>query len=134
MGGQLGKRHRATVPARRRHAGMERSPIDRRRGLRQRATDAEQILWRALRQKRIGAKWRRQHSIASFIVDLYCASAQLVVELDGGQHYDPEQLAYDARRTQILESLGLRVVRFTNLEVLQKREDVLREIYRLVEG
>ena len=61
-------------------------------------------------------------------MDFYCAAARLVVELDGGQHYEPRQAAYDAHRTLVLEAHGLRVIRFTNLEVLCSSELVLGEI------
>jgi very-short-patch-repair endonuclease len=59
-----------------------------------------------------GWKWRRQAPIGPYIVDFYCPAARLVVELDGSQHLD--QVAYDARRTEYLERLGLRLIRFTH--------------------
>jgi very-short-patch-repair endonuclease len=84
---------------------------------RRHATPAEDILWQRLRNRQIAdAKFRRQHTIERFIVDFYCAEAQLVVEVDGPIHdYTPEE---DAIRQEFLESLGLRVIRFTNDDVL----------------
>ena len=69
------------------------------------------------RAHRIGAKFRRQHPIGPFIVDFYCASSRLVVELDGGQHFEPGAMLDDERRTRWLSARGIRVLRFTNTEV-----------------
>jgi very-short-patch-repair endonuclease len=94
---------------------------DRARALRREATDAEARLWHALRARRLGGwRWRRQVPKGPFILDFFYAEAGLVLELDGGQHND--QAVYDARRTAYLESLGLRVIRFWNGEVLANRD------------
>jgi hypothetical protein len=71
-------------------------------------------------------------SEAPYIVDFICPEANLIVELDGGQH--SEQLAYDARRTAFLEGLGLRVLRFWNFEVNDSRDDVCRVIIEACGG
>ena len=98
-------------------------PRDRARALRRDDTDAEARLWNALRARRLGGwKWRRQVPTGPFILDFFCVEAGLVVELDGGQH--SEQVAYDARRTEYLERLGLRVIRFWNSDVLTDRNAV----------
>ena len=99
------------------------TPRDRARALRRDDTDAEARLWNALRARRLGGwKWRRQVPTGPFILDFFCVEAGLVVELDGGQH--SEQVAYDARRTEYLERLGLRVIRFWNSDVLTDRNAV----------
>jgi very-short-patch-repair endonuclease len=97
------------------------------RALRQHPTRAEDILWRSLRGSRFnGAKFRRQVPIDRYVVDFYCHAAKLVVELDGKQH---EWFAdYDAGRTEILQRLGIRVVRFTNEEVGGDLDSVLARI------
>ena len=84
--------------------------------LRKQPTKAEEILWRCLRGSRFhGAKFRRQVPIDRYVVDFYCHAAKLVVELDGKQH---EWFTdYDAERTKVLESRGIRVIRFANAEV-----------------
>jgi adenine-specific DNA-methyltransferase len=105
---------------------MSHPLLDLRRSLRSSSTDAERLLWRFLRARRSGVKFRRQHSIGRYIVDFYCVEARLVIELDGGQHYEPEHEKHDAYRTRVLEALGLRVIRFTNIEVLCS-PDVVRE-------
>ncbi len=90
-------------------------------------TEAEQWLWQHLRNRRLsGIRFRRQHSIGQFIVDFYCAEHDLVVEVDGPIHN--EQQAEDQIRQNYLESIGLRVLRFTNDEVLNHIRTVLREI------
>ena len=90
-------------------------------------TPAEGALWQRLHGRRFrNARFRRQHPIDRFIVDFYCPEAQLVVEVDGAIHeYTQEE---DALRQAFLESLGLRVLRFTNGEVLQHIEGVLERI------
>ena len=106
---------------------MKRLNVDRARGSRQAMTDAEQVLWRHLRNRQLsGFKFRRQHEIDHYIVDFACAERLLIVELDGGQHAD--QVVYDERRTQQLQAMGCRVLRFWNNDVLLDIESVLTVI------
>jgi len=78
---------------------------ERRKKLRNNSTSAEAFLWKYLQQKKLaGRKFRRQHSITNFIVDFYCSSEKLIVELDGEIHNNSAQQAYDFDRTQILEA------------------------------
>lgn len=88
---------------------------------------AESLLWDRLRGRRLcGFRFRRQHSVGRFIVDFYCAERELIVEVDGPIHeYMQEE---DAIRQAFLESLGLRVIRFTNNEVISHIDDVVRRI------
>jgi adenine-specific DNA-methyltransferase len=82
-----------------------------------------------LRDRRLeGYKFRRQHRIGSYFVDLVCAEASLIVELDGGQHAERE--SYDAARTATLEAAGYRVLRYWNNDVLERTEGALTEILR----
>jgi len=91
--------------------------------LRRRLTDAERLLWKALRNRQLnGDKFRRQVPIGNYVADFVCVEKHLVVEVDGGQHLDNEK---DAERTVSLESKGFRVLRFWNNEVLQNLEGVL---------
>lgn len=102
---------------------------DSRRALRRAATDAERALWTLLRSRSLnGHKFRRQHSAGPDILDFYCAEARLAVEVDGSQHYTTDGLASDAARTAYLEALGLRVLRFTNVDVLTNADGVLEAI------
>jgi very-short-patch-repair endonuclease len=100
--------------------------LARRRALRGFATDAERLLWRLLRMRQFqGLKFRRQHPVGPYIVDFYCADRRLAVELDGGQHFTVEGLAYDRRRTEYLATCGMRILRFTNSELFEDTDGVL---------
>jgi very-short-patch-repair endonuclease len=98
----------------------------RRRSLRQFQTRAEKILWYELRASKRGYKIRRQVSINNFIVDFYCHEARLVIEIDGSVHDSDPQQAYDEWREGMLCSRGYTVLRFSNNDMLQHRDDVLR--------
>ncbi len=96
------------------------------REMRHPLTPTENKLWEKLRRRQLaGAKFRRQHPIDRYIVDFYCAAAQLVIEIDGSAHDEPN---YDAERQEVLETLGLRVLRFRNADVLDHIDDVLSAI------
>jgi adenine-specific DNA-methyltransferase len=102
------------------------------RSLRKRATDAEQLLWRHLRDRRLGGfKFRRQHPLGPYVLDFFCEAQGLVVELDGSQHAD--QLVQDSIRTKWLEARGKRVMRFWNNEVYEDLEGVLQVILETLE-
>src|SRR4051812_18723658 len=100
------------------------------RRMRHEQTDAERKMWSLLRDRKLqGFKFRRQHPIDGYIVDFICIRAKLAVELDGGQHGDRDQLSYDAKRTQRLSQLGIRVFRFDDADVLRTPDVVLQAIY-----
>jgi very-short-patch-repair endonuclease len=100
-------------------------PSLRARELRRNATDAERKLWYQLRRRQVeGFRFRRQVPLGPYIVDFACLSAKLIVELDGGQHGEDENIAKDAKRTAWLNGQGFRVLRFWNLDVLQAMEGV----------
>ncbi len=103
--------------------------LKRCRQLRGSGPNAEKRLWSCLRNRQLlGFKFRRQHPVGRFIVDFYCHEARLAIEIDGGQHAEEHQSAYDARRTELLQTKGIRVIRFWNNEVLQNLEGVLETI------
>ena len=91
-------------------------------------TDAELILWAELRDKALGTKFFRQYIIADYIVDFVSLQSSLIIEVDGSYHSELEQKEYDEGRTARLESFGFRVIRFTNEEVLNQIELVLKTI------
>jgi very-short-patch-repair endonuclease len=101
--------------------------IDRARELRKNLTPAERKLWYDYLRN---FKYRvlRQRPIDHFIVDFYCHSLKLVIEVDGDSHFTEEAEAADRERTQQLENYGIRVIRFTNQEVLQDFEGVCKSI------
>jgi very-short-patch-repair endonuclease len=95
--------------------------------LRRRPTRAEDILWLRLRGSRFeGAKFKRQVPFDRYVADFYCRAAKLVIELDGKQHVWFSN--YDVGRTEVIESLGVRVIRFTNEDVCADLESVLARI------
>ena len=101
------------------------------RNLRQSSTDAEQLLWSLLRNRRLaGHKFRRQHPIAPYALDFYCESAKLAVDLDGGQHNTEEARLHDEIRSKFLAEHGIRVLRFSNHEILTETEVVLAAIHK----
>ena len=101
------------------------------RALRQASTDAERALWYRLRDRRLaGHKFRRQHPVGPYFADFACVEAGLVIELDGGQHFDPGNAAADARRTGVLNAFGFHVMRFTDREALLQLEAVLTRILK----
>jgi very-short-patch-repair endonuclease len=96
---------------------------------RQVQTEAEAILWKCLRNRNLrGFKFRRQHPIADFIADFFCLECNLVVEVDGDYHNEREQKEYDEGRTYELGELNIKVIRFTNREVLENLDFVLETI------
>jgi adenine-specific DNA-methyltransferase len=121
---------KAKGPLSRRERDRERvstSLLVRARSLRRQSSDAENVLWRHLRARRLmGYKFRRQVVIEPYIVDFAYLETRLIIETDGGQH--TEQVAYDAKRTVHLEGMGYRVMRFWNHEVLCELQSVLEQI------
>ena len=93
--------------------------------MRKNPTEAESAMWEMLRGKNLDAKFRRQHIIGDYIVDFVCLDSQLVVEIDGGYHNDPEQTELDRQRTNFLQSKGFSVLRFTNEEVIGNTNETL---------
>jgi len=107
--------------------------LDFARQMRRQATDAEALLWRLLRGRRIAnAKFRRQHFFSPYILDFYCHELKLAVELDGGQHNLEADRRRDARRDAYLAEHGIRVLRFWNNDMLRETEAVLEAIYTAV--
>jgi very-short-patch-repair endonuclease len=114
---------------------MRKNPTlrDRARELRENMTPAEKILWSLLRDRRlVGFKFRRQQVVGSYIVDFFCATARLIVELDGETHLGKEP--DDQRRQSWLEKEGYRVLRFWNTDVYEDKEVVIENIWRECES
>jgi very-short-patch-repair endonuclease len=114
---------------------LYRDELAKARKLRLRPTDVEQRLWFRLGSRRLaGAKFRRQSPIGPYVVDFFCADANLVVEVDGGGHAEHKEIARDLQRTRGLEARGLRVLRFWNTDVLQNLDAVLKTIVDALEA
>jgi very-short-patch-repair endonuclease len=101
----------------------------RRRNLRSSPTPAEAVLWKHLQSRQLeGRKFRRQHSIGRYILDFYCPEANLAIELDGAAHDCARAAADDHLRDEFLSSLGIRVLRYENRDVMENLEGVLVHI------
>jgi very-short-patch-repair endonuclease len=109
----------------------DRKLRERSQQLRKGMTAAETFLWSKIRMKQVKGHWfYRQKTIGEYIADFYCPGAKLVVEVDGGQHFSDERIEYDKVRSEYMAGLGLRVIRFTNAEVLTNIEGVIEVIER----
>lgn len=111
---------------------MKRKNIPKCRTLRQNQTDAEQKLWSALRDRQLaGIKFRRQFSVGKYILDFYAPKYHLCIEADGGQHYDGRSPEYDKMRTEELAKHKIKILRFTNLEILKNLRGVSEKILEM---
>ncbi len=107
----------------------------RSRELRNSMTDAEIALWAKVRRKQIyGLQFHRQKPLGNYVVDFYCPLVRLVIEIDGSQHYQPDGMQSDAIRDDYLKSLGLSVLRFSNIDVLSNMDGVLTMIVQHIEA
>ena len=103
--------------------------LERARELRRGQTDAESVLWRLIRDRQLGVKFRRQHPLDIHVLDFYCPELRLAVEVDGGQHAAACQRTRDDARSVALATLGIDVVRFSNREVLQETGAVMEALW-----
>jgi len=100
------------------------------RNLRRNTTDAENLLWSRVRRRQLKShQFYRQKIIGNYIVDFYCPKADLVIELDGGQHYSDQSKQKDKKRDDAMVSLGLKVSRFSDREVFENLNGVLEKIW-----
>ncbi|MGN6156355.1 MAG: endonuclease domain-containing protein [Sphingomicrobium sp.] len=102
--------------------------VTRARELRRRPSPPEMLLWRELRKRPGGLKFRQQHPVGWYIVDFYCAAARLVIEIDGISHSMGERPERDARRDRWLRAQGLRVLRFAAADVMRDLDSAITAI------
>ena len=100
--------------------------------LRENMTHAELVLWEYVRQRPLGFKFRRQHPLGIYVVDFYCHQLKLIIEVDGSVHDLKEVQEADLVRQRQLEIDGLKVIRFTNEEILKTKEVVIERINFLI--
>ncbi|OIO38593.1 MAG: hypothetical protein AUJ71_02610 [Candidatus Omnitrophica bacterium CG1_02_49_16] len=109
------------------------SEKEKRRQLRRNMPKTEIILWSYLKGKGLdGYKFRRQYGIDRYVVDFYSPKGKLVIEIDGDSHFRNEAEQYDKKREEFIRSLGLRIVRFTNIDVLKNINEVLERISEIL--
>jgi very-short-patch-repair endonuclease len=102
---------------------------ERRRSLRNQATETEIILWERIRKKQVlGVRFRRQFSIGNYIVDFYSPKIKLAIEIDGKSHDRESKREYDATREAEIRQLGINMLRFRNHEVLDEIDKVIKKI------
>jgi very-short-patch-repair endonuclease len=105
-----------------------RLPTPRVRELRRSQTDSEKAAWYLLRDRGLGAKFRRPCRIQNWVVDFYCFEHRLVIELDGGVHWQPSPMREDAAKEDYLRSLGMGLLRIANGLVLEDAEELVRKV------
>ena len=91
-------------------------------------TEAESFLWRQLKGNALGVGFKRQLIILNFIADFACLEKSLIIEVDGGYHFRDKQMEWDAYRTEELEKLGFKVLRFRNEDIISEIDQVLKTI------
>ena len=110
-----------------------RTLLDKARSLRTNMTKEERHLWYDfLRYCR--PRFRRQEIVSNYIVDFFCHDAKIAIELDGSQHCAPAAFAYDSKRTAHLQSLGITLIRYSNLDIHRNFEGVCQHILTLLEA
>jgi leucyl-tRNA synthetase len=101
---------------------------ERRRELRKKATAQENLLWEKLRNRKLGYKFRRQHSVGGYILDFYCKEKRLLIEIDGEIHQTKENKEYDEVRDKYFRELNFKILRFKNYEIEKDTEKVVEKI------
>ena len=97
--------------------------------LRSNMTDAEKLIWSKIRRKQLNdVQFYRQKNIDHYIIDFYCPEAKLIIEIDGGQHYEKEGMRKDRKRDDYLKRLDLTILRFSDIDVLKNINGVLERI------
>jgi very-short-patch-repair endonuclease len=122
-------------PEKRRIEAMKQfKPTNLARALKQEQSDAEHQLWTILGNRQIsGLKFRRQQSLGKYVVDFVSFDGNLIIEIDGGQHTEPQNIVKDEQRTRWLEQRGFKVLRFLNNDVLENLESVVAKIKEFVD-
>lgn len=95
-------------------------------------TEAENVLWNLIRDKTLGTKFLRQHILGDYIGDFVSTEKKIVIEVDGGYHSQYQQMIKDANRTEFIEHMGYRVIRFSNEAILMNTDEVLSKIKEII--
>ena len=110
------------------HSGAAKPLYQMARDLRNSATHAETILWGYLKTKPLGFKFRRQHPYSIYILDFYCHSLKLVIEVDGNIHDLDKVKENDKHREELIQKDGLTIIRFENKQVEQSLQQVIKQV------
>lgn len=114
------------------HYGAKPTTFSNAKSLRQRITPAEKVLWYFLRSSKTGYKFRRQHPIDIYIADFYCHEKKVVIEIDGEIHNSRKQKEYDRGRGIEIEKFDIKILRYTNNEVITFPEAVVEDILKVL--
>jgi very-short-patch-repair endonuclease len=107
----------------------QKKQTPKRKVLRENMTKAETLLWIELKGKNIGGlKFRRQYSVEAYVVDFYCPALKLAIEIDGATHVTDEEIEYDRKRQEEIETMGIKFLRFTNEEIYEDLHNVLERV------
>src|SRR3989344_5198021 len=98
---------------------------NRRQDLRLKSTLAEKILWERLRRSGLGLKFFRQYSVDAFVIDFYCPTQKIAIEIEGSIHNETKVIGYDKFRYRYLEAFGIRFLKFTNQQIYEKIAGVI---------
>ena len=102
--------------------------------MRMNPTTAEKVLWKQLKRlRKAGYIFRRQHPVDIFIADFYCHNLKLIIEVDGDIHFSPAAQEHDDGRTGELERFGIKIIRFTNEQILKNKEYVINQITNYID-
>ena len=101
----------------------------KRKLLRKNQTDAERKVWSCVRNKQLmGLKFFRQYGVGNYILDFYCPEKRIAIEIDGGHHNEDNELMYDTKREEYLNSQAIHVIRFWNNDIMENMEGVMQKI------
>jgi very-short-patch-repair endonuclease len=100
----------------------------RRKGLRNKPTLTEKILWKKLKENQVGEKFIRQYSVDNYVLDFYCPNKRLAIEIEGKIHQRTENITYDKYRFRYIEAFGIKILKFTNEEIFNNIQKVLDTI------
>ena len=105
----------------------------KRRDLRNNLTIAEKKFWKHIRNDALNVRFRRQYGIGEYIADFYCPKLKLVIEIDGAGHFTDEGKEYDLVRTDYMNAIGIKVVRYTNNDIMENISGVLSNLKKIIE-
>ena len=106
---------------------------EKRKYLRKNMPSSELKLWKKIRNKQmLNIKFRRQYSIGNYIVDFYCAELKLAIELDGETHFTQDNIDYENKRTKYIESLGIKIIRYSNYEIINNFEGICYDLEKII--
>lgn len=100
----------------------------RRRQLRRKSTEAEIVLWKVVRNRKLGYKFIRQYSIDGYVIDFYCAELKLGIELEGGIHQMQSTKVYDAYHERYIKEFGVKLLKFSNEEIIYELQKSIKAI------